>query len=56
MSLPPDLDSRLEAAEVVLDSSRSRLHRLAVTAFLDGLPAEQRNAIQTRAAAGQVRA
>jgi hypothetical protein len=50
VSLPPDLDARVAAATVVLDSSRSRLHRLALVVFLDALPADQRDAIQTRAA------
>jgi predicted transcriptional regulator len=53
VSLPPDLDARVSAAVVVLDSSRSRLHRLALAGFLEALPADQRDAIQTRAAAAR---
>jgi predicted transcriptional regulator len=50
ISLTPELGAKLDAAEKVLDVPKSRIHRRALTAYFDGLPTDQRIAIEARAA------
>ena len=49
ISLTPELGAKLDAAEVVLDVPKSRIHRRALIAYFAGLPAEQLAAIEARA-------
>ena len=48
-----DLTARLVAATKVLDVPKSRILRRALTAYLDGLPAEQREAIDAKMATAE---
>jgi predicted transcriptional regulator len=45
VALPADLAARVDAAAAVLDTPKARIYRRALTAYLDGLPQDVRDAM-----------